>query len=323
MSAVTLTGLSKSFGSTIAVADINITVSDGEFFVVLGPSRSGKSTVLRLIAGLESASDGTIMFDDRDVTHVRPAERDVGMFFQNVVLYPNKTGYENIASALRVHHLSPDQVAERVQRVAELLGVTHLLDRKPVTYSGGEQQRVAIGRVIARDVHVYLFDEPLSNLDALVRVRLRTEFKRLQRELGITTFFVTSDQVEALALADRVMVLQEGRVAQVGPPLDVYRQPDNAFVASFVGSPPMNILAGTLEHHDSAVDAALTFHGTSGGRVEILGPPGAEWPIGQRLLFGVRPEHLELGPPGGEAKIVTLESLGRRTLAYVDLNGTP
>ncbi|WP_345527616.1 ABC transporter ATP-binding protein [Nocardioides endophyticus] len=287
----------------------DLEVDDGEFIVFLGPSRSGKSTILRMVAGLEPLDGGRIEFDGKDMSLVEPRHRDVGMFFQNYALYPNKTGRQNIAASLMRRGADSSAVRARVDEVADLLGVSHLLDRHPKTYSGGEQQRVAIGRVIARRASVFAFDEPLSNLDALVRLRLRTEFKRISRELGITTLYVTPDQVEALALADRVVVLDEGRIVQVGTPQELYERPANAFVASFVGATPMNTLTGTLKG-----DHLLT---EDGATIAVYGVTAMMSADAQGMaMVGIRPESVSL-EEGGPNKVHLVESLGRQTLVHL------
>jgi multiple sugar transport system ATP-binding protein len=321
MTAVRLTGIEKRFGDVAVLGGIDIAIADREFVVFVGPSGCGKSTLLRSIAGLETVQAGRIVIGDADVTHVEPARRGVAMVFQSYALYPHMSVYENIAFGLRMAKLPEDEIRARVARAAGILQIGELLDRKPKALSGGQRQRVAIGRAIVRDPKVFLFDEPLSNLDAALRVQMRLELIKLHRTLNATMIYVTHDQVEAMTMADRIVVLNRGRVEQVGTPLELYRAPCNRFVAGFIGSPEMNFL-------EVPVRAA----GADGVVVEL--PGGAALPVpvdgtaaGQAtLVLGVRPEHLREAGAGdadawvrGEATVV--EHLGGETLIHLRLPG--
>ena len=250
MASVTLAGIAKTYedrgGTHVAVHRVDLAIGDGEFVVLVGPSGCGKTTTLRMIAGLESISDGELRIGDRVVTDLPPKERDVAMVFQNYALYPHMTVYQNLSFALRLQHLSRPDIDRRVREAAGLLGLEHLLDRNPRQLSGGERQRVALGRALVRHPQVFLFDEPLSNLDAKLRVQMRREIARLHRELKATMIYVTHDQVEAMTLGERIVVLNAGRVQQVASPRVLYQKPANTFVASFIGSPAMNLLQGEL-----------------------------------------------------------------------------
>ncbi|MBJ7383314.1 MAG: ABC transporter ATP-binding protein, partial [Mycolicibacterium sp.] len=246
MATVHFSGVTKSYGSTSVVDDLNLELPDGSFTVLVGPSGCGKSTSLRMLAGLESVTSGSITIDGRDVTHLQPRERDVAMVFQNYALYPHLTVRENIAFPLRASKTPRAEAIARADEVGESLGLGKLMARKPKDLSGGQQQRVAIGRAIIRQPSVFLFDEPLSNLDAKLRVETRTELLQIQRKLGITSLYVTHDQEEAMTLSDRMVVMRDGRAAQVGTPLEVYGAPVDSFVASFVGSPKMNLVDGEI-----------------------------------------------------------------------------
>ncbi|MEM4913783.1 MAG: ABC transporter ATP-binding protein, partial [Desulfurococcaceae archaeon] len=246
MTFLELVNVSKRYGRTVAVDRVNLGVEKGEFVVLLGPSGCGKTTTLRIIAGLVYPDEGKVIIDGRDVTYVEPGERDVSMVFQDYALYPHMTVFDNIAFPLVVRRkkfrLSKEEISERVHKVAKMLGIDDLLDRKPLQLSGGQQQRVALARALIAEPKLWLMDEPLSNLDALIRVHLRAELKKLQKDLGITTIYVTHDQVEALTLADRIAVMNKGRIVQIGTPKEIYENPEHVFVATFVGSPPMNVV---------------------------------------------------------------------------------
>src|ERR687894_519651 len=252
MAGVTITGLHKRFGNVPAVRGVDLAIRDGEFAVLVGPSGCGKSTLLRTIAGLEEASDGTIEIGGELVNDVRPRDRDVAMVFQDYALYPHMTVSRNIGFGLRARKFPKAEVEKRVQRAAEMLGITGLLDRYPRQLSGGQRQRVAIGRAIVRNPKLFLFDEPLSNLDAELRTQMRVEIARLHRELGVTMIYVTHDQIEAMTLADRIVVLRAGVIEQQGAPLDLFERPATRFVAGFLGSPRMSFLPGTLSSGPSA-----------------------------------------------------------------------
>lgn len=246
MATLTLDSLGKTYGkNTRAVTNINAHIADGEFIVIVGPSGCGKSTLLRMIAGLESITDGTLYIDDQPVNQLEPKERGIAMVFQNYALYPHMSNRENIGYALKLAGISKEERNRRVEAVAEKLQLTPYLERKPSQLSGGQRQRVAMGRAIVREPKIFLFDEPLSNLDAKLRVEMRKQIKKLQRELGITSLYVTHDQVEAMTMADRLIVLKDGEIQQIGKPLELYQTPANRFVAEFIGSPAMNILENT------------------------------------------------------------------------------
>jgi len=305
MATVTLDGVCKSFGAREVVHGVSCAVADGELVVVVGPSGCGKSTLLRMVAGLEGISAGTVAIDGRVVNAVEPKDRDIAMVFQNYALYPHMSVYDNMAYGLRMRRMPRDEIRRRVERAAEILQLQDLLQRKPRQLSGGQRQRVAMGRAIVRDPKVFLFDEPLSNLDAQLRVQMRVEIKRLQQELGTTSLYVTHDQVEAMTLADRLIVMNAGNVDQIGPPLDLYERPATVFVAGFIGSPAMNLFPGELAPGGIAVgDLTLS----------LLGPPGEP---GSPVTVGVRPEHLE---PAADGPIVLrpelLERLGADTIVH-------
>jgi len=284
MARVELRGVSKRYGKVSAVENVDLEIADGEFVVLLGPSGCGKSTTLRMVAGLEDITSGSLSIGNRVVNRVDPKDRGVAMVFQNYALYPHKTVAENMGMALKMRGMPREEIARRVADVAEMLGLTALLERRPAALSGGQRQRVAIGRAIVRTPEVFLFDEPLSNLDAKLRVRTRMELQRLHERLGVTSIYVTHDQVEAMTLADRIVVMNEGRIAQIGTPREVYERPEDLFVAGFVGSPAMNLVpmkrAG--EHGWRAQEGDLTVDGL--GRK-----------TGDLMVLGVRPEHIAIG----------------------------
>jgi multiple sugar transport system ATP-binding protein len=315
MASVTLKNVSKTFGAINVVDDVCIDVADGEFLVLLGPSGCGKSTTLRMIAGLEAASSGSISIGARDVTDLEPADRNIAMVFQNYALYPHKTVYENLAFGLRMRGVGKADIDARVRRAAGVLGIEPLLARRPRQLSGGQMQRVALGRALVREPEVFLLDEPLSNLDAKMRVQMREEIGRLHGETEISMVYVTHDQVEAMTLGDRVCIMRDGRVQQIARPIDVYDQPANRFVAGFVGSPEMNIIEGEL-------DGDGTFR-NSGLRFPI--PPGQfqQAKPGRPVSFGIRPEHLALGAPGDSAcgRITMIERLGAQMQVAIASGG--
>jgi multiple sugar transport system ATP-binding protein len=309
-------------GPVHAVVDLSLDVADGEFLVLVGPSGCGKSTILRMLAGLEPLTAGTISIDGRVVNRLPPKDRDIAMVFQHYALYPHMTVYKNMAFALRMRGTPAADIDRIVRRTAAQLGITELLDRRPRALSGGQQQRVALGRAIVRRPRCYLLDEPLSNLDAALRLQMRTEIKALHQRLATTTIYVTHDQEEAMTLGDRMVVLLEGRVQQIGPPLEVYHRPANRFVASFVGSPPMNLIAGRVE----AQGERLWFDDGSGLRVAL--PPGC--PASAEVVLGVRPQSLvpvEAPPPAAdvhELTVVVCEPIGDRIdLQVRSSGGTP
>ncbi len=321
---VRLERVTKRFGRVTALHEVSLTFPDGFFAALLGPSGSGKTTLLYLIAGIYKPTSGRIYFDDRDVTRLPPNKRNVGLVFQNYALYPHMTVYDNIAFPLRLRKL-PERVIERkVREVAELLHIEKLLDRYPSQLSGGQQQRVAMARALVKEPDVLLLDEPLSNLDALLRLRIRAELKRLQRELGITTIYVTHDQSEALALADVIVVIDRGRVQQVGSPDEIYNKPRNLFVAGFVGFPPANIL-----------EAKVVRRGRRGCVVIAGAEVCPDEPIASRLaaleevVVAFRPEHARIveEPPEGhavlEGEVYAVETLGRENIVTVLVGASP
>ncbi len=290
MTEISIRGARKSYGRQEILHGIDLTIGDGEFMVILGPSGCGKSTLLRMIAGLEEISAGEIAIDGKVVNRLEPRERGCAMVFQNYALYPHMSVAENIGYALKVAGVKGPERRARIAKVAETLGLTAHLDRRPGALSGGQRQRVAMGRAMIREPKVFLFDEPLSNLDAKLRVQMRVEIKRLHRRLGTTSVFVTHDQIEAMTLADRLAVLDHGRLEQVGPPAEVYRRPASRFVAGFLGSPPMNFLDGHL------VDPATI--ALPDGRRLSLGAGAELGPAGRRVTLGIRPEDIVLAAPG-------------------------
>jgi multiple sugar transport system ATP-binding protein len=296
MAGLSLRGVSKFFARTRVLHGIDLDVDDGEFVVVVGPSGCGKSTLLRLIAGLEDLGAGEIRIGGQRVDHLPPARRGIAMVFQSYALYPHMTAFENIAFGLKLARTGRGEVDRRVREAAEMLEIAHLLDRRPRELSGGQRQRVAIGRAIVRDPKVFLFDEPLSNLDASLRTQMRAEIARLQDRLGVTTVYVTHDQVEAMTLADRIVVLRDGRVEQTGRPLDLYARPATRFVAAFIGMPSMNFLEVGVEDNGRCILPG-------GHSLPIDAPPGA-------VILGIRPEHLALGADGLPARVELVEELG-------------
>ncbi|MFO0403972.1 MAG: sn-glycerol-3-phosphate ABC transporter ATP-binding protein UgpC, partial [Alphaproteobacteria bacterium] len=252
MAELKLSGIVKNFGAVRVLHGIDLAVQDGEMIVIVGASGCGKSTLLRIVAGLERSTGGTVLIDDRDVTALEPAARDIAMVFQNYALYPHMRVFDNMAYGLRIRGLSKEDIKRRVQEAADLLGLSALLDRRPRELSGGQRQRVAMGRAIVREPKLFLFDEPLSNLDAKLRVAMRAEIKRLQRRLGVTSLFVTHDQVEAMTLGDRLVVMHEGRAAQIASPMEIFERPADTYVAGCIGSPAMNFLPATITEDGKA-----------------------------------------------------------------------
>jgi len=308
MAELKLSGIVKSFGAVRVLHGIDLTVQDGEMIVIVGASGCGKSTLLRIVAGLERSTGGTVLIDDRDVTALEPAARDIAMVFQNYALYPHMRVFDNMAYGLRIRGLDREDIKRRVQEAADLLGLAELLDRRPRELSGGQRQRVAMGRAIVREPKLFLFDEPLSNLDAKLRVAMRAEIKRLQRRLGVTSLFVTHDQVEAMTLGDRLVVMHEGRAAQIASPMEIFERPADTYVAGFIGSPSMNFLPSTITGDGKA--ATL-----SDGNIIAL-PPGqyAAHP-GQKVTLGIRPEHVSLPGP---LRLITdlIEPLGSESVVH-------
>ncbi len=294
MAQVTIDHVSKVYpGDVKAVDDISLQIADQEFIVLVGPSGCGKSTTLRMVAGLEEITEGTISIGDRVVNDVPPKDRNIAMVFQNYALYPHMTVYKNMAFGLKLRKMPKDEIDQRVQKAAKMLGIEKLLQRRPKALSGGQRQRVALGRAIVRDPACFLFDEPLSNLDAKLRVETRAELKRLHHQLRTTTIYVTHDQEEAMTLGDRVVVMSNGLIQQLAPPLTVYDAPVNRFVAGFVGNPPMNFLEGKLEDRDGQ----LRFE-SQGISIALTGKKATHLAssVGQAVTLGVRPEGLHLRP---------------------------
>ena len=314
MATLELTGLRKSFGDTPVLHGVDLTLADGEMLAIVGASGCGKSTLLRLVAGLERPSAGRVRLDGRDITDLDPSARDIAMVFQGYALYPHMSVFDNMAYSLRIRGLSRAEIARKVEDTAELLGLGGLLSRKPRQLSGGQRQRVAMGRAIVRSPKLFLFDEPLSNLDARLRVQMRAEIRRLQRRLGVTSLYVTHDQTEAMTLGDRLLVLHQGRTAQLATPMEVFEQPADTYVAGFIGAPAMNFLPARLTRDGTAarLDAGPEIGFADGPR------PG---PDGRRLTIGIRPEHLIPDPTGLPFLVDLIEPLGSETLMHGRLAG--
>jgi multiple sugar transport system ATP-binding protein len=315
MAAVEINNVTKSYGKLEVVHGISMTIDDGAFVILVGPSGCGKSTLLRMIAGLENISGGDVRIGGKVVNDVPPKERDIAMVFQNYALYPHMTVAKNMSFSLRLKRAKREEIDRRVEGAADILGLDELLHRYPRELSGGQRQRVAMGRAIVRDPQVFLFDEPLSNLDAKLRVQMRAEVKALHQRLRTTTVYVTHDQIEAMTMADQIVVMNAGRVAQMGAPLDLYDRPANVFVAGFIGSPAMNLLSGTIR-----TDRGPRFE-TDDGIVLPLAqaPEGAN---GRTAFYGIRPEHLVLGEQNAiEAKIVVVEPTGAETQVTARMGG--
>ena len=318
MAAVSLRGIRKSYdGGVPVIKGVDLDIAEGEFMVFVGPSGCGKSTMMRMIAGLEDISEGELRIGSRVANDLPPVQRDVAMVFQSYALYPHMTVAENMSFGLRIAGRPKAEITEKVGRAAEILQISHLLDRRPKALSGGQRQRVAIGRAIVRKPKVFLFDEPLSNLDAGLRVQMRVELTRLHRELGATMIYVTHDQTEAMTMGDRIAVFNQGVVQQVGPPMALYQQPANTFVAQFLGSPRMNLLPARLLLRGS--DALLRVDGL--GDVRLPAPP--QRGIADEVVqIGVRPEAFDLGAEGWQLTLSLIERLGDTTLLYGALPGS-
>jgi len=312
MAAVTIRDVTKAFGQTRVLHGISLDIADGEFMVLVGPSGCGKSTLLRMLAGLEDVTGGTIAIDGRVVNDIESKDRDIAMVFQSYALYPHMTVRDNMGFSLRLRKDNARKIAERVDKAAQILNLQPYLERHPRELSGGQRQRVAMGRAIVRDPKVFLFDEPLSNLDAKLRVAMRSEIKALHQRLQTTTVYVTHDQVEAMTMADRIAVMNEGRIEQLGEPLALYDRPANLFVAQFIGSPAMNVLEGRLRRT------------AAGAHVEAL---DASWPLpdgtagqdGQAVRYGIRPEHVELDHGAISAEVIVVEPMGAATEVLVQV----
>jgi multiple sugar transport system ATP-binding protein len=308
MAPVTFERVSKRFGDVVAVSDLSLEVADGELVVLVGPSGSGKTTALRLLAGLESLSGGHLWIGDQCVDDLPPRERDIAMVFQDYALYPQMTVARNLEFGLRTRRMPGDEIARRVQRAAAMLGLDDLLERKPRELSGGQRQRVALGRALVREPRVFLMDEPLSNLDAKLRVHTRVEISQLQRALGVTTVYVTHDQIEAMTLGDRVAVLRGGVLQQVGTPQELYARPANLFVAGFIGSPSINLVEARLERAGDGLWALFGDH-----RLRIDEAPGAGALDGEAIVLGIRPESME------DAELVSGSAADKRLSATVEV----
>ena len=314
MAEILLDGVRKSYGDVEVIKGVDWKIGDGEFVVIVGPSGCGKSTLLRMIAGLETISAGEISINGRVVNKLEPSERDIAMVFQNYALYPHMSVYKNMAYGLTIKKIPRDEIEKRVQRAAEILEIGEYLDRSPRQLSGGQRQRVAMGRAIVRQPSVFLFDEPLSNLDAKLRVQMRLEIKKLQQDLGITSVYVTHDQVEAMTLGHRLAVLNGGVVEQLGTPIEIYEKPRTIFVASFIGSPSMNLIDATFNKDGDAIELP---NGNT-VRLEKKHPDRAS----QKVSFGIRPEHMYLSPgkeKGIELVVNVVEQLGADTLVHTNV----
>jgi len=316
MAQVTVKDVVKRYGETQVIHGVSVDIADGEFVVLVGPSGCGKSTLLRMIAGLETISGGSLSIGGRVVNDVLPKDRDIAMVFQSYALYPHKTVAENMGFSLMIKGAPKSEIQSKVGRAAEILDLTKLLDRYPKQLSGGQRQRVAMGRAIVRDPQVFLFDEPLSNLDAKLRVAMRVEIKDLHRRLKTTVIYVTHDQIEAMTMADKIVVMKDGRVEQVGRPLDLYDRPRNTFVAGFIGSPAMNFLSGRVANQD--------------GRRVVLMEGGVALPLdgveaqdGQPVVYGIRPEHIAVGPGGIPVEVAVIEPTGSETQIFGRLGSAP
>ncbi len=315
MAAVNIRGAEKHFGRTHVIRGVSVDIADGEFCVLVGPSGCGKSTLLRMIAGLEEISAGEIAIGGRVVNDVPPKERDIAMVFQNYALYPHMTVADNMGFSLKLAGRSRDDVRERVAAAAKILGLTDYLERYPRQLSGGQRQRVAMGRAIVRDPQVFLFDEPLSNLDAKLRVAMRTEIKELHQRLKTTSIYVTHDQIEAMTMADKIVVMNGGIVEQQGAPLELYDNPANLFVAGFIGSPAMNFMPGRLQRNGAGFEVAL------GEGVRMRAPDAPGLAEGRDITLGVRPEHLAVRDDGVPAEVIVVEPTGADTQIYCKVAG--
>ena len=317
MAAITLTNLFKSFGPVEVLKDINLTIADQEFCVLVGPSGCGKSTLLRMIAGLEEVQAGTIEIGGETVNDMRPRDRNLAMVFQSYALYPHKTVKENLSFSLKMHNYKKDEIETRVQKVAKTLGLDVLLGRRPGQLSGGQRQRVAMGRAMVRDPGVFLFDEPLSNLDAKLRMQMRTEIRDLHQRIGATSVYVTHDQIEAMTMADRIVIMNNGVIEQSGPPLELFDNPANVFVATFLGAPSINLLEGKVVSNNGDLGVRLI----DGSFISI---PDTNFSLEDAsVLLGVRPHHLEVDPENGpiRATVKVVEPTGVETFVFSDFEG--
>ncbi|NBV70638.1 MAG: sn-glycerol-3-phosphate ABC transporter ATP-binding protein UgpC [Burkholderiaceae bacterium] len=321
MASISLKNIKKSFGKTSVVEDLNLEINDGEFIVLVGPSGCGKSTTLRMIAGLEEVSSGQIQIGGKDVTNLEPSERNIAMVFQNYALYPHKTVYENLAFGLKMRKVPQEEIKKKIQWASEILRIENLLDRKPKQLSGGQMQRVSLGRALVRSPEVFLLDEPLSNLDAKLRIRMREEIGQLHQRLGINMVYVTHDQVEAMTLGDRIVVMNQGKVQQIGTPIEVYDHPANLFVAGFIGAPEMNLIEGDLIHSNG--QHTFKSQGITidlGNKLKNIGPKS------NKVVLGVRPEYIEVVADESrlnlvKARVTLIEQMGAQTLIISELTG--
>jgi len=314
---VKLENLSKRWGSVVGADSINLDIQDGEFVAFLGPSGCGKTTTLLMVAGIYKPTEGFIHFDDRVVNHVAPKDRNVGMVFQSYALYPHMTVFRNISYPLKLKKIPKEELQERTQRVADMMGIGHLMDRKPAQLSGGQQQRVALGRALVKEPNLLLFDEPLSNLDARLRLTMRGEIKRLQMELGITSIYVTHDQVEAMTMADRIAVMKAGQLQAYGSPDELYERPRTLFIGGFVGNPPMNFIDVEVSFDNGE------YHARREGFDMVVPSERGEKAAGKgKVILGIRPEEITMDDDGIPGEIFVVEPLGRDDLVNVRVSGT-
>ena len=322
MSEIVLKGLNKIFGSVAAVENVNLNIKDGQFLVLLGPSGCGKTTVLRMIAGLETADSGEIYMDKKIINDVHPKDRDIAMVFQNYALYPHMSVFDNMAFGLKMRKMPKNEIHSRINDAANILSIKELLQRRPGTLSGGQKQRVALGRAIVRNPKVFLMDEPLSNLDAILRIQMRTEIKKLHARLGTTVIYVTHDQMEAMSMGDVIVIMKEGVIQQIGTPMEIYNQPANNFVASFIGSPPINIISGMMKVNNGDGICQCEDFKIQLNQLNLKQKTSS---TNQEVLLGVRPEDLKIdfdnnNIPGDafKGKVRFIEKLGAETLVYVE-----
>lgn len=328
MAEVLLKNIAKSYdgGKTMTIKDVSFEILDTEFLVLVGPSGCGKSTILRMIAGLEDISGGDLFIGNKRVNDLQPKDRDIAMVFQNYALYPHMTVYQNMAFGLKIQKVPKKEIDERVRKAADVLEITELLTRRPAAMSGGQRQRVAIGRAIVRDPKVFLFDEPLSNLDAKLRVAMRVELQRLHLKLNATMVYVTHDQTEAMTLGDRIVVLKDGDIMQIGTPMELYHQPDNIFVAGFIGSPPINFIKGKV-----IKDGSLWFYQeTSGLKIDLTNVKNDSIHkyVDKTVLLGIRPENIKSGQTAAglhfhkhPSHVIAMEQMGNEILVYTQMGG--